>query len=140
MGKGISTIGTYFGYSETENGAFKEIEIKSFPDPVGASESIDSTTMKDRQYTSVPGLKGSNSAMDFTCNYDAATYAAVEALGGKEVYQKLIFSDGSGFTWKGKLEISLADGSVNSMIDMTLHSFKSGDVTTVPAGTAVGGE
>lgn len=127
MGKGISTIGTTFSYSETESGVYTEIEIKSFPDPVGSSESIDSTTMKDRQYTSVPGLKGSNSAMDFTCNYDAQIYAAVEALEGKEVFQKLLFSDGSGFSWKGKLEIGLADGSVNNMVEMTLHSFKSAD-------------
>lgn len=138
MGKGISTIGTTFGYSETENGTYKEIEIKSFPDPVGSSESIDSTTMKDKQYTSVPGLKGSNSAMDFTCNYDSAVYAEVEALNGKEVFQKLTFSDGSGFSWKGKLEISLADGAVNGMIDMTLHSFKSGDVTHIPVTTGGG--
>lgn len=135
MGKGISTIGTTFGYSKTEAGTYKEIEIKSFPDPVGSSESIDSTTMKDTQYTSVPGLKGSNSAMDFTCNYDPAVYAEVEALGDEEVYQKLTFADGSGFSWLGRLEISLADGSVNNMLEMTLHSFKSGDTTHIPVPT-----
>lgn len=129
MGKGISTIGTKFAYSETESGNYIEVEIKTFPDPVGDAESIDSTTMADTQYTSVPGLKGSNAAMDFTANYDAATYDALAALTGKEVYQKLTFSDGSGFKWVGKLEVSLADGAVNGMIDMTLHSFKSGDVS-----------
>lgn len=133
MGKGISTIGTKFAYSETESGNFTEVEIKTFPDPVGDAESIDSTTMADTQYTSVPGLKGSNTAMTFTANYDSATYAQIAALSGKEVYQKLTFSDGSGFKWLGKLEVSLSDGSVNAMVDMTLHSFKSSDVEHIPA-------
>ena len=128
MGKGISTIGTKFEYGESES-SMTEIEIKSFPDPVGASESIDSTTMKDSQYTSIPGLKGSNSAMDFTANYDATVYAAIAALKGKTLSQKLTLNDGSTFSWKGRLEVSLADGSVNGIVDMTLHSFKDGDVT-----------
>lgn len=133
MGKGISTIGTVFSYSETEGGNYIEVEIKSFPDPVGESESIDSTTMKDTQYTSLPGLKGSNSAMQFTANYDATTYAQIVALSGKEIYQKLTLSDKSSFSWVGKLEVSLADGTVNGIVDMTLHSFKSGDVTQAAA-------
>jgi hypothetical protein len=85
--------------------------------------------MSDEQYTSEPGLKGSNSSNDFTCNYDPAVYTTIEGLSGKEVYQKLTFRDGSGFSWKGKLEIGLADGSVNGLVEMTLHSYKSTDVT-----------
>lgn len=128
MSQGISTIGCKFEYSETQDGTYKAINISSYPDMIGTPEAIDTTTMSDEQYTSIPGVKGSTSASDFGANYIASEYAAIDALGDKEVYQRLTFPDGSGFKWQGMLKVSLAEGSVNGKIGMTLHSFKSTDV------------
>jgi hypothetical protein len=120
----ISTIGSVFAYSTTESGTYTNIDITSFPDLVGTPESIDVTTMSDSAYCSIPGVKGSNGASDFSANYDAAVYSAINKLTG-EVYQKLTFSDGSGFKWKGELTVSNAEGAVNGKIGMTIHAFKS---------------
>lgn len=125
MSQGISTIGSKFEYSETEAGVYTQVNIASFPDMIGSPEPIDTTTMIDEEYTSIPGVKGSTSAADFSANYNASEYAEIQALGDKEVYQRLTFSDGSGFKWKGRLTVSIAEGAVNGKIGMTLHSFKS---------------
>lgn len=127
MSNPISTIGTYFSYSTTESGTFTEVDIKSYSDPFGTPESIDVTHMRNTSYTSIPGLKGSTSAIDLGANYDPEIFQTIQALEDKEVYQKLNFPDGSGASWKGRLAVSLADGSVNAAMGMTLHAYRSTD-------------
>ncbi len=133
MASPISTIGSYFSYATTESGTYTEIDIKTFSDPFGSPESIDVTHMRNTRYTSIPGLQGSTSANDMTANYDPKIFAEIQALGDTEVYQRLTFSDGTGAKWKGRLAVSLSDGSVNSALEMTLHCFASSDVEFIEA-------
>lgn len=127
MSAGISTIKTKFEYSTSETFTSpEEIYISSYPDIRGASNSIDSTTMNDTQYTSIPGLKGSNDSMDFNANYDKEKFHAIDQL-TEAVWQRLTLADCSGFKWKGKLEVSNGTGEVNGLVTMVLHSFKEGD-------------
>lgn len=134
----ISTIGTFFSYSKTESGEYTEVDIKTYGDPFGAPEAIDVTHMRNTSYASIPGLKGSASAIEMTANYDPDVFSAIAALGDGEVYQKLTFGDSSGAKWKGRLAVSLADGAVNGPAEMTLHAFRSSDPTFFN-GTATSG-
>lgn len=135
MSEPISTIGTYFSYCATESGTYTEVDIKTFADPFGSPESIDVTHMRNTSYNSIPGLKGSTSAIDMSANYDPEIFQTIQALGDKEVFQRLTFSDGTGASWKGRLAVSLSDGSVNAAMEMTLHAFRSTDPTFFTAST-----
>jgi hypothetical protein len=52
-------------------------------------------------------------------NYDAATYAEINALTGEQDCE-LTFGDGSKYTWKGSVSASVNEGSVDSVLEMTV--------------------
>ncbi|MBQ3265204.1 MAG: phage tail protein [Ruminococcus sp.] len=108
----------------------KLVDIKDNPEMEGAPEALDITTLSDGSRRSIPGIKGDNSAKDFTCNYDEDKYDEIKALEGTEQYLALYLggtesngvvtptgSDGK-FTFKGYVSIRLASGSVNAVRDM----------------------
>jgi hypothetical protein len=97
----------------------KDFAIKDFPSILGARSSLETTTLSDDAQTFIPGIRQQSETFDFTANYDAATYAEINALDGEQDC-KLTFGDGSGYSWKGKVSASVNEGSVDSVLEMTI--------------------
>lgn len=96
-----------------------EIVIKDFPSLLGKRNALETTTLSDDAQTFVPGIRAQSESFDFTANYDASVYAAINAL--DEVQKcSLTFSDGSGYTWDGYLSASVNEGSVDAVLEMTI--------------------
>ncbi len=96
-----------------------EYAIKNFPEILAKRSSIDVTTLSDDAKKYIPGIRQTPDSFDFLANYDAAEY---EALNGLTTEQdcKLIFGDGSGFTWKGGVSASISSGEVDNPLNMTI--------------------
>ena len=97
----------------------KEIVIKDFPSLLGKRSSLETTTLSDDAQTFIAGVRQQEESFDFLCNYDAEEYAAIEALTGEQDC-KLIYGDGSGYTWKGEVSASVNEGDVDSVMEMTV--------------------
>lgn len=107
-----------------------EIQIKDFPSLLGKRNALETTTLSDDAQTFIQGIRAQSESFDFTANYDATVYAAINAL---DAIQKcsLTFSDGSGYTWDGYLSASVNEGSVDAVLEMTISITPS----TVPVWT-----
>lgn len=107
-----------------------EVRIKDFPSLLGKRSALETTDLSDDAQTFIPGIRQQSETFDFTANYDAAVYAAINAL---DDIQKcsLNFSDGSGYTWDGYLSASVNEGSVDAVLEMTISITPS----TVPVWT-----
>ena len=96
-----------------------EVVIKDFPSLLGKRNALETTTLSDDAQTFIPGIRAQSESFDFTANYDAAVYAAINAL--TEIQKcSLTFSDGSGYTWDGYISASVNEGSVDAVLEMTI--------------------
>ena len=107
-----------------------EVRIKDFPSLLGKRSALETTDLSSDAQTFIPGIRQQSETFDFTANYDAAVYAAINAL--SEIQKcSLTFSDGSGYTWDGYLSASVNEGSVDAVLEMTISITPS----TVPVWT-----
>ncbi len=113
----ISTFGVSLKYGSAT--ADKEIVIKDFPSLLGKRSALETTTLKDDAQTYISGIRQTEESFDFLCNYDAETYAEINALTGVQKCE-LSFSDGSKYTWDGELSASINEGSVDAVLEMTV--------------------
>ena len=109
----------------------KLIDIKEFPDLGGAPEMLDTTTLSDGARTYIPGIQETE-ALTFTANYTKADYQSLNALKDTEGNYAVWFGatvsggvatpDGSAgkFSFKGYLDVFVAGGGVNEVVDMTI--------------------
>lgn len=108
----------------------KLVDIKDSPEIEGAPNALDTTTLSDGSRTSTPGVKGDNSAKDFTCNYDKAKFNEIKALEGTEQNLAIWYggteengvvtptgSDGKR-SFKGYVSVRDAAASVDAVRDM----------------------
>ena len=96
-----------------------EVRIKDFPSLLGKRSALETTDLSDDAQTFIPGIRQQSETFDFTANYDATVYAAINAL--TEIQKcSLNFSDGSGYTWDGYLSASVNEGSVDAVLEMTI--------------------
>jgi hypothetical protein len=126
----INTYGVTLKWGETADAVEKVIDIKDFPDMIGAAEMLETTTLSDAQVTNIPGIKGSET-LTFTYNFTKEDFAKVEADAGKKLHYALEFSDGSKFTWEGQHTSGLPGKSVNEVIEATVNIAASSPVTFV---------
>ena len=112
----ISTYLATLKWGETESAVAKVIDIKDFPDLMGEPNMLETTTLSDGAQTYIPGIKSMDS-MAFTYNYTKEDFAKVEADADKALYYKLVFSDGSEFTWEGQHSSGLPGKGVNEVIE-----------------------
>jgi hypothetical protein len=107
-----------------------EIRIKDFPSLLGKRSALETTDLSSDAQTFISGIRQQSETFDFTANYDATVYAAINALA--EIQKcSLTFSDGSGYTWDGYLSASVNEGSVDAVLEMTVSITPS----TVPVWT-----
>ena len=62
-----------------ENAYEKLVDIKDFPDLGGSPEMLETTTLSDPMQTYIEGIQ-SQDALEFTINYDLATYQQIAAM------------------------------------------------------------
>lgn len=97
----------------------KDYPIKDFPSILGQRSALETTTLSDDAQTYIPGIRQTSESFPFLMNYDATIYAELNALDGEQNC-KLTFGDGSGYSWKGGVSASVNEGSVDSVLEMTL--------------------
>lgn len=108
----------------------KDYAIKDFPAILGERSALETTTLSDDAQTYIPGIRQTSESFPFLMNYDATTYAELNALSGDQECE-LVFSDGSKYTWEGGVSASINEGSVDAVLEMTVSITPS----TVPTWT-----
>lgn len=101
--------------------ATKTYAIKDFPEILGQRSALETTTLSDDAQTFIPGIRQTAEDFPFLANYDATAYEEINALEGVDNECKLTFGDGSGFSWKGGVNASINEGSVDAVLEMTIH-------------------
>ncbi len=133
----INTYGSYLMHSTDGTTYTKLIDIKDYPDMIEAPEQLDATTLSDPMRVYIPGIKDVSGAMEFTANYSAADFAAVQALEGTEGYFAVWFGENAGvpdgskgkFSFKGYPYASKTGGGVNEVSDMKVGIIPSTEIT-----------
>lgn len=133
----ISTYMTYLMHKASTNYT-KLVDIVDFPGLSDSPNMLDTTTLSNGNYTSIPGLSGSTDGLAFTANYDAQTFQTLKALEGTESdYAVWIGANSSGvptgengrFSFKGYLHVGLNGAGVNEVQRMTITIGPSTDIT-----------
>ena len=112
----INTFGVELHWGDSAEAVAKVIDIKDFPDLLGAPEQLETTTLSDAAHTFIGGIRQS-SDLTFTYNYTKEDFTKVEADAGKALHYALIFSVGSKFTWEGQHSSGLPGKGVNEVIE-----------------------
>lgn len=97
----------------------KDYPIKDFPSILGQRSALETTTLSDDAQTFIPGIRQQSDSFPFLMNYDAATYAEINQMTGEQTC-KLTFGDGSYYSWQGSVSASINEGSVDSVLEMTV--------------------
>ena len=121
----ISTYGVKLAYGAGTPQT--EVDIKDFPSLLGKRSSLETTTLSDDAQTFIPGIRQQSESFDFTANYDATVYNSLNSLSDTQKWS-LTFSDGSKYTWDGMVNVSINEGAVDAVVEMTI----SVTPTTVP--------
>lgn len=113
----LHTYNTVLKYGATS--PTTTVRIKDFPSILGKRSSIEVTDLSNDAQTFIPGIRQQGESFDFLANYDPEVYATINGL---DATQKcaLVYSDGSGYTWDGKISASVNEGSVDAVVEMTI--------------------
>lgn len=113
----ISTFGVKLRYgAETPQ---TDVVIKDFPSLLGKRSSLETTTLSDDAQTFIAGIRQQSESFDFTANYDATVYNTLNGLTAAQKWE-LAFSDGSKYTWEGTVSVSVNEGAVDGVVEMTI--------------------
>ena len=124
----ISTFGVKLAYGATTPQT--EVVIKDFPSLLGKRSSLETTTLSDDAQTFISGIRQQSESFDFLANYDPTVYSTLNALDEDQKWS-LTFSDGSKYTWTGSVSVSVNEGAVDAVVEMTISVTPS----TVPVWT-----
>ena len=113
----LSTFGVSLKYGATQPQT--AVVIKDFPSLLGKRSSLETTTLSDDAQTFIAGIRQQSESFDFVANYDPAVYNTLNGLDEDQSWS-LTFSDGSGYTWKGSVSVSVNEGSVDAVLEMTI--------------------
>lgn len=128
----MNTYGVSLKWGESAEAVEKVVDIKDFPDLMGAPETLETTTLSDPAQTFINGIRTSET-MAFTCNYTKEDFTKVNADAGKALHYVLEFSDGSQFAWEGQHSCSIAGKGVNEVIEYVINISASTAVEFVTA-------
>lgn len=128
----MSGTGTPLVYS-------KLLDIKDYPDMFGDPNQLQATTLSDTQHWYVPGVQDNSGALNFTANYDAATFNTIKALEGTEGNYALWFGEGGTpvapdghegkFSFKGFPFVKLSGKGVDEVREMVVGIIPSTPIT-----------
>lgn len=113
-------------------GGTKLCDIKDFPDLGGAPEMLETTTLSDSAKTYIAGIQDQQ-ALEFTANYDAIAYAAVNALTTTTAFTLEFGTDGASgkFSWSGTASAHIVGAGVNDVVDMKIVVVPSTVITKI---------
>lgn len=127
MAKGISFNKSFLSYKATAEATdyTKLLDLQEIPDMGAAPEKIDVTTLDSENKEYINGI-GDLGDLAFKFLYNAGTdksFALLKGLEveGKAVDFKLTLSDGSSFTFKAFVSVTLNGGSINAAVMFTLN-------------------
>lgn len=108
----------------------KLCDIKDFPDLGGAPELLETTTLSDSARTYIPGIKDQQ-ALEFTANYSAADYAAVNALTTETAFTLEFGENGAHgvFEFSGTASAYITGAGVNEVVEMRIVIVPSTPIT-----------
>jgi len=108
----------------------KLCDIKDFPDLGGAPEMLETTTLSDAAKTYIAGIQDQQ-ALEFTANYSATDYAAVNALTGTTAFTLEFGTDGASgkFAFSGTASAYIVGAGVNEVVDMRIVIVPSTPIT-----------
>ena len=128
----MSGTGTPLVYS-------KLLDIKDYPDLFGDPNQLQATTLSDTQHWYVPGVQDNSGALNFTANYDAATFNTIKGLEGTEGNFALWFGEGGTpvapdghegkFSFKGYPFVKLSGKGVDEVREMVVGIIPSTAIT-----------
>ena len=95
-------------------------DIKDFPEILGQRSALETTTLSDDAQTYIQGIRQTSENFPFLMNYDATHFDTLNKLSGVQSCE-LTFSDGSKFTWSGYVSVSINEGSVDAVLEMTVY-------------------
>lgn len=95
-------------------------DIKDFPEILGQRSALETTTLSDDAQTYIQGIRQTSENFPFLMNYDATQFDTLNKLSGVQDCE-LTFSDGSKFTWSGYVSVSINEGSVDAVLEMTVY-------------------
>ena len=118
----------------------KLVDIKDYGDIGGSPEMLETTTLSDSMQTYVEGIQ-SQDALEFTINYDLATYEKIAAMKGQEKEFSVWFGgtetdgaltpkgDEGKFDFKGYISIRVTGKGVNEVREATISIAPSTPIT-----------
>ena len=133
---------SYKTFLMTKKGAAYEklVDIKDFPDLGGAPEMLETTTLSDSMQTYIEGIQ-SQDALEYTINYDLATYQELLAMKGTETEFAVWFGgteangvvtptgDEGKFNFKGYLSVRVVGKGVNEVKEAIISIAPSTPIT-----------
>lgn len=133
----INTYGTYLMHSADGTTYTKLIDIKDYPDLIEPPDNLDATTLSDDMRVYIPGIKDNSGGLEFSANYSAADFAAIQALEGTEGFFAIWFGENAGtpdgskgkFSFKGYPYASKVGAGVNEVSEMTVGIIPSTVIT-----------
>lgn len=113
-------------------GGTKLCEIKDFPDLGGAPELLEKTTLSDSSRTYIAGIKDQQ-ALEFTANYSAVDYAAVNAKSTTTAFTLEFGVDGESgkFSFSGTASAFVIGAGVNAVVEMRIVIIPSTPITKI---------
>lgn len=125
----ISSYQVELHNSTSAEGSFKKfVDIKSFPDLMGEPNLLETTTLSDPMQTYIAGIKQMD-ALAFTINYEKEIATTIKGMEGTISYWKVIFSDGSEFSFAGSPSLGISGKGVDEVLEATLTIVPSSEVT-----------
>ena len=133
---------SYKTFLMTKKGAAYEklVDIKDFPDLGGEPEMLETTTLSDPMQTYIEGIQ-SQDALEYTINYDLATYQKLLAMKGTETEFAVWFGgdEANGvvtptgaegkFNFKGCLSVRVVGKGVNEVKEAIISIAPSTSIT-----------
>ena len=129
-----STVKTYLmkGTAGTPITYAKLVDIKDYPDLIGAPDPLETTTLSNTQRTYIAGLKN-NEQLTFTANYTESDFNTLNSLTGEQLLA-VDFGDGGSegrFTFSGYVNVSIIGHGVNEVREMQITITPTTEITFV---------
>nr|DAQ88048.1 MAG TPA: tail tube protein [Bacteriophage sp.] len=138
---GLSTIGTILKMGAQSSSLTEVPDLQDFPDLMGAPDKIETTTMKNTSRTYIPGLKDPGD-MAFNFLYsgmgEGTNYAKLKAVQDAKStpYFQLVFPDGSGFAWQGKVSLSVPGKGIGEALQFTANITPTSEIEEIDVSSA----
>ena len=124
----ISTYGVVLKSGTAEGSLTKLVDIKDFPDLGGSPEMLETTTLSDGSHTFIAGIKQMES-LAFTLNWDKTLATTIKGMEGEESYWRVVFSDGTTFSFAGQPALGVTGKGVDEVLEMVLTIVPSTEIT-----------